>query len=78
VPRRATPEIRAWTAEQARAFLDGLADDELAALRRLALTTGMRKGELLALRWQDSTSGAGCWWSGARSAAARTASASTT
>lgn len=53
VPRHEAPETKTWTAEQARAFLTGTADDDLAALWRLALTTGARKGELLALRWQD-------------------------
>lgn len=52
-PRVRASELTTWTAPQARAFLDGTADDALAALWRLALTTGMRQGELLALRWQD-------------------------
>ena len=52
-PRPRHPEMRTWTAEEARAFLAATADHELAALWRLALTTGMRRGELLALRWQD-------------------------
>ncbi len=52
-PRPRHPEMRTWTADEARAFLAATADHELAALWRLALTTGMRRGELLALRWQD-------------------------
>lgn len=42
-----------WTKEQVRAFLGGVADDRLYAAWRLAVTTGMRRGELLGLRWRD-------------------------
>ena len=38
---------------QVRALLDAVADDRLEALYVLAVTTGMRQGELLALRWRD-------------------------
>ncbi len=36
-----------------RAFLDAVADDAYGALYGIAIATGMRQGELLALRWQD-------------------------
>lgn len=52
-PRPARTEMRTFTPEQARAFLDSVAGDRLEALYVLALTTGMRQGELLALRWAD-------------------------
>jgi integrase len=52
-PREVTPEMKTWTAEQARAFLDVASGDDLAALWWLVLHTGLRRGELLALRWQD-------------------------
>lgn len=52
-PRPRPAEMTTWTAEQAQAFLEATADDPHAALWRLALLTGMRRGELLALRWQD-------------------------
>jgi integrase len=39
--------------EQARAFLEAAQGDRFAALYTLALSTGMRQGELLALRWGD-------------------------
>ena len=52
-PRVEDPELTTWTAGEARAFLAGAAEHEHAALWRLALVTGMRKGELLALRWAD-------------------------
>jgi integrase len=42
-----------WSEEQARRFLELSADHELADLWRVALGTGMRRGELLGLRWQD-------------------------
>ncbi|MDB5069545.1 MAG: Phage integrase [Candidatus Eremiobacteraeota bacterium] len=50
VPRRT---MNVWSAEQARMFLDGTADHELAALWRLALSAGLRRGEILALRTVD-------------------------
>lgn len=43
----------AWTADQARAFLTGTRGDPLAALWRLALLRGLRRGELLGLSWTD-------------------------
>ena len=53
VPARAHVEMRTWSAEQARTFLAATADHRLAALWRLALLTGMRQGEILALTWDD-------------------------
>ena len=45
--------VRALTPEQARKLLQAVRDHHLEALLTLALTTGMRRGELLGLRWQD-------------------------
>jgi len=42
-----------WTAEQAARFLEMTRDHRLYAAFLLALTTGMRRGEILGLRWQD-------------------------
>lgn len=53
VPQANNPEMQTWNGEQVRAFLTGVADHRWAALWRLALLTGMRRGELLALRWSD-------------------------
>jgi integrase len=50
-PRVRLFEILPLTAEQARALLAAAAGDRLEALYALALVTGMRRGELLALRW---------------------------
>lgn len=44
---------RPMSAGEARALLDATADDRLAALWRLALVTGFRISELLALGWDD-------------------------
>jgi integrase len=52
-PRVDRHEFRALTPPEARRLLAGLRGDRLAALYVLALTTGMRQGELLALRWTD-------------------------
>jgi integrase len=45
--------MSALTAAQARAVLAVATEDELAALWTAMLTTGLRQGELLALRWRD-------------------------
>jgi integrase len=52
-PHRAHHEMRTLDPGQVRALLDAVADDRLEALYVLAVTTGMRQGELLALRWRD-------------------------
>jgi integrase len=46
-------EFDTFTAEQARSFLKVVQGDRLEALYVLAITTGMRQGELLGLHWQD-------------------------
>lgn len=53
LPRRQQDEMVTLTHDEARALLDAAHDDRLEALWILALTTGMRQGELLALRWTD-------------------------
>ncbi|MGD0984480.1 MAG: tyrosine-type recombinase/integrase [Acidimicrobiales bacterium] len=50
-PKAQKPTV--WSAEETRRFLDSQRDDRLFALWRLAVTTGMRRGELAALRWSD-------------------------
>ena len=54
-PRRQRPEMHVLDAAEVRAILEaaGTASDPLAALWALALGTGMRAGEMLALRWSD-------------------------
>ncbi|MCZ7529739.1 MAG: site-specific integrase [Acidimicrobiia bacterium] len=56
---RATPpkakryEPSTWTPEQIRQFLDQAADHRLSAAWLLLATTGMRRSEVLGLRWSD-------------------------
>ena len=52
-PAKARQERHPLTAEQTRAFLASVSGDPREALYVTALSTGMRQGELLALRWQD-------------------------
>jgi integrase len=53
VPSHPKSSAEAWSAEQAGRFLAGIAGDALRPLFALALWTGMREGELLALTWAD-------------------------
>jgi integrase len=53
VPRRAHYETKPLSIEQAKSLLETARGDSLEALWVLALTTGMRRGEVLALKWQD-------------------------
>ena len=52
-PRLNTPMGRTMTPEQARAVLAGSADHRLGAAWAVMLTTGLRRGELLGLGWDD-------------------------
>jgi integrase len=45
--------MQVLTAEQARIFLNAARENRYEALFVLAVTTGMRQDELLALRWRD-------------------------
>jgi len=51
--RDARKEIQPLTREQALVLLETVRGGRLEALYVLALTTGLREGELLGLRWQD-------------------------
>ena len=53
VPAMAVHEIHPLTQEQARVFLEAIKGDRLEALYALAISTGMRQGEILALHWND-------------------------
>ena len=44
---------KAWTAEELRGFLDATAGHHSHRWFRLAAYTGMRRGELVGLRWRD-------------------------
>ncbi|ACX51972.1 integrase family protein [Ammonifex degensii KC4] len=63
-PRAPRKEVRVWSEEEIARFL-GVLDSSghrpaVKAFFRLALSTGMRKGELLALRWEDVDFEKGC------------------
>lgn len=51
-PRVSRSELRALTAEEARQLMHAAEGDRLEAVVVLALTTGMRMGELLGLTWR--------------------------
>ncbi len=51
-PPRPRPKRRVWDREQARRFLEVTRRDRLYALYLIAILTGLRRGELLGLRWQ--------------------------
>lgn len=46
-------EMTAWSPQELRTFLDAVRDDRYAGLYEFALSTGMRRGEIVALRWGD-------------------------
>jgi integrase len=59
----ATPrDLRVWTTGQLRVFLDHHRDHPLWSLWVVAAGTGLRRGELLGLRWQDIDLDGGTLW----------------
>jgi integrase len=52
-PKRTKKEMHPLTPNQARQFLDAARDDRHYALYLVAITAGLREGELLGLRWED-------------------------
>ncbi|WP_240432594.1 site-specific integrase [Rubrobacter indicoceani] len=52
-PTPSTKEMRPLSGEEARRLLETAAGDRLEALYVLAVHTGMRRGELLGLKWED-------------------------
>jgi len=53
-PRSAAPtELRFWTPDELRTFLDLVRGRRLEAAWQVAAMTGMRRGEVLGLRWRD-------------------------
>jgi integrase len=47
------PKAKYWNSKQAGAFLDAIVNERLYALYHLAVTRGLRRGEIVALRWED-------------------------
>jgi integrase len=52
-PRPHRTELRTWSAAELRSFLEFVCGDRLYAAWQLAAFTGMRRGEVLGLRWAD-------------------------
>jgi integrase len=52
-PQPEKKEIKPLSPDQARVLLRAAKEERLEALYALAITTGMRQGELLALKWED-------------------------
>lgn len=52
-PRKAEREVATWAANEVRGFLESVAYDRLSAMWVVLCTTGMRRGEVLGLRWED-------------------------
>jgi integrase len=50
-PRAQAPTMKVWTSEQARTFLASAQDDRLSVAWALLLGRGLRRGELLGLKW---------------------------
>src|SRR5207302_9673363 len=53
LPQYEKPEQHPLTPEQAQLLLQKIKEHRLEGLLTLAITTGMREGELLGLRWSD-------------------------
>lgn len=47
------PEMMTWDTDQLRTFLEATVEDRLFPLWRMTGMTGMRRGEVLGLRWDD-------------------------
>jgi integrase len=47
------PEMMTWDAEQLRSFFEQTTEDRLFPIWRLTAMSGMRRGEVLGLRWED-------------------------
>jgi integrase len=52
-PKVSKKEIEVWDEEDIRKFLDAAKESRYYCAFLLALTTGMRQGEILGLRWKD-------------------------
>ena len=52
-PRPTPEEMHPFSPEEARRFLEAARGERFEALYVLAITTGLRRGELLGLRWKD-------------------------
>ena len=69
LPKWERADIYPWSAEEAKRFLTGAKTDPLYAAFLLLIVYGLRRGEVLGLRWQTSTLNGQCCASGNRSSA---------
>ena len=53
-PRRSTPEFQPLSPNEVKRFLEAVKEARPEAIYVLAVTTGMRRGELLGLHWRDA------------------------
>ena len=53
LPQVEKAEMTVWSTDEALAFMEDTADDRLGPLFELMLATGLRRGEALALTWDD-------------------------
>ena len=53
IPAHGDTDLDTWTPEELRAFLAGVKEHALAPAYLLSASTGMRRGEVLGLRWED-------------------------
>jgi integrase len=59
LPKQVRVELRTWTGAELRTFLDHVREDRLFPAYLLAATTGLRRGEVLGLRWRETDLDAG-------------------
>ncbi len=53
LPQARRPVVRPWEAEELGRFLDHAQGDRMAPVFEVAAMTGLRRGELVGLRWED-------------------------
>jgi len=52
-PAKKSPEMRAWDPQELGSFITETRNDRLSGVWHLLATTGLRRGEVLGLRWDD-------------------------
>lgn len=52
-PKKQSPEMKAWKPEEMGAFINASKTDRLSGVWHVLATTGLRRGEILGLRWDD-------------------------